>query len=67
MAKHRLHYCTEVSAKTGDGIKELVEWVSKSLYHINKDKLSQFKEGNAQGSGGAAAQNGFLRNNAPSN
>lgn len=40
MAKHRLHYWTEVSAKTGQGIKELVEYVSKSLYHINKDNLT---------------------------
>lgn len=37
--KHRLHYCTEVSAKTGQGIKELVEYVAKTLYHINKDNL----------------------------
>ena len=38
--KHRLHYYTEVSAKTGHGVKELVEHVAKSLYHINKDSLS---------------------------
>lgn len=33
--KHRLHYHTEVSAKTGHGIKELVEYLAKSLYHIH--------------------------------
>ena len=33
--KHRLHHHTEVSAKTGSGIKELVEHLTKSLYHIH--------------------------------
>ena len=33
--KHRLHYHTEVSAKTGRGIKELVEHLAKNLYHIH--------------------------------
>jgi len=42
--KHRLHYFTEVSAKTGQGIKEMVEHLAKSLYHINKEKLGSFKE-----------------------
>jgi GTPase SAR1 family protein len=43
--KHRIHFCTEVSAKTGKGIKELVEHIARSLYHINKDNLGNFKEG----------------------
>jgi GTPase SAR1 family protein len=43
--KHRLHYHTEVSAKTGSGIKELVEHLAKSLYHIHQGNLSNFKEG----------------------
>lgn len=43
--KHRIHYSTEVSAKTGKGIKELVEHIARSLYHLNKDNLASFKEG----------------------
>ena len=43
--KHRLHYHTEVSAKTGQGIKELVEHLAKSLYHIHQGNLNNFKEG----------------------
>jgi translation initiation factor IF-2 len=42
--RHRLHYFTEVSAKTGQGIKEVVDHVAKTLYHINKENLSSFKE-----------------------
>jgi len=33
MKKHKLDYFTEVSAKTGKGIKDLVEYISKALYH----------------------------------
>jgi len=43
--KHRIHFSTEVSAKTGKGIKELVEHIARSLYHLNKDNLSSFKDG----------------------
>ena len=52
--KHRLHYQIEVSAKTGAGIKELVEMISKNLYHINKENLENFKEGGSGASGTAA-------------
>jgi len=44
MLKHNMHYFTEVSAKTGDGIDDLVEFISKALYHTNKDNLYEFKE-----------------------
>ena len=41
--KHRIRYNTEVSAKTGRGVKELVEHIAKNLYHINKENLTNFK------------------------
>ena len=50
--KHRIHYNTEVSAKTGRGVKELVEHIAKNLYHINKDNLSNFKDGGLNGQKG---------------
>ena len=46
--KHKLHYNTEVSAKTGHGIKELVERIAKTLYHINQDNLANFKGSEGQ-------------------
>lgn len=39
MRKHKLHYFTEVSAKTPEGIKELTEYISKCLYHQHKTRL----------------------------
>jgi len=33
--KHRLHHCMEVSARTGDGIAEMVVYITKTLYHIH--------------------------------
>ena len=44
MKKHNLNYFTEVSAKDGKGVKELVEYISKVLYHEYKMKLDNFKE-----------------------
>lgn len=44
MQRHNLNYFIEVSAKTGDGIKELVQHIGKVLYHGNKDNLFEFKE-----------------------
>lgn len=44
MQRHNLSYYTEVSAKTGRGVKELVEYMSKALYHRNKDNLAQYME-----------------------
>lgn len=44
MQKHNLSYFTEVSAKTGTGIKQLVEYIGKVLYHKNKDCLYDYKE-----------------------
>ncbi len=38
MIKHNLNYFTEVSAKTGKCIKELVEYIAKTLYHEYKEK-----------------------------
>lgn len=43
MQKHKLNYFTEVSAKSGHGVKELVEYISKVLYHEHKKKLDEFK------------------------
>ncbi len=42
--KHNLDFFLEVSAKTGDGISNLVATISKALYHCNKDHLFEFKE-----------------------
>ncbi len=54
--KHKIHHCTEVSAKTGKGIKELVEHIAKNLYHINKDTvLKKDPSGSDKGSWGAAS------------
>ena len=44
MQKHHLNYFTEVSAKTGRGIKELVEFIGKTLYHQNQECLNDYKE-----------------------
>jgi GTPase SAR1 family protein len=44
MKKHNLNYFMEVSAKTGNGVKELVSYVSKVLYHEYRKKLDEFKE-----------------------
>jgi len=44
MNKHKLDHFVEVSARTGYGIKELVEYIGKKLYHTNRDNLYDFKE-----------------------
>lgn len=44
MQKHNLNYFTEVSAKTGNGIKQLVEYIGKILFHKNKECLYEYKE-----------------------
>lgn len=49
-AKHRIHYFTEVSAKTGNGISALVEHIAKTLYHLNKDSLDNPSPKAAMGS-----------------
>ena len=33
-----------MSAKTGNGIKELVDYMAKSVYHKNKDNMAQYLE-----------------------
>ena len=33
--KHRLHHFMEVSARTGDGIEEMVQYITKTLYHVH--------------------------------
>ncbi|CDW86177.1 rab gtpase 2c [Stylonychia lemnae] len=44
MKRHNIDHYVEVSAKTGYGIKPLVEYISKQLYHHNRDNLYEFKE-----------------------
>jgi hypothetical protein len=44
MQRHNLNYFTEVSAKNGTGIEELVKYVSQRLYSEYKDKLYEFKD-----------------------
>lgn len=44
MQRHGLNHFTEVSARTGYGIKELVDFISKSIYHKNRDCLSEYRE-----------------------
>lgn len=44
MQKHKLNYFTEVSAKSGTGVLDLVHYISKVLYHEYKMKLDEFKE-----------------------
>ena len=50
MLKHNLNYFTEVSAKTGQGIREVVEYVSKTLYHEYKEKLYEVKDNESSSS-----------------
>ena len=42
--KHGLTFFTEVSAKTGEGVEELLEFIAKKLYHLNKKKLTEFSD-----------------------
>ena len=44
MKKYNLNYFTEVSAKNGNGIQDLIENIAKSLYHNHKEKLFDFRE-----------------------
>ena len=37
--RHKLNYFTEVSAKTGAGIQEMVEYIARNLYKVHKDTV----------------------------
>ena len=43
-SKHNLTFFTEVSAKTGKGIQELVEFIAKCLFHDSKHKINDNKD-----------------------
>lgn len=40
--KHNLHYFKEVSAKTGEGISDVVEYIVKSLYQRYEENLREY-------------------------
>lgn len=42
--KHKLNYFTEVSAKTGKGIPELVDYISRLLFHEYKMKANDYRD-----------------------
>jgi hypothetical protein len=39
MQKYNLNYFTEISAKTGKGINEVVEYMAKVVFHHNKNTI----------------------------
>ncbi|TNV77594.1 hypothetical protein FGO68_gene15211 [Halteria grandinella] len=56
--KHRIHYHTEVSAKTGMGIRDMVEQIAKNLYHVHKENMGKAPDGNGTSAQGAQGRGG---------